>query len=102
MDVIIVGTLIASACVYFGVLILAMWGSCRVLCKRLGVVVSTDSPEFDLKSAYATNLTAATSVLGILVSAKVLPAASPLSPQAHTRFLPSADSYTLLSLFFTA
>jgi len=102
MNGMIVGALVLSAVVYFGsvaVLTRHSWGR---IWPRLRLPLSQDPPEFDPKSSFATNLSAVTGVMGLIVSAKVLPAPSSLTPHAQTSFLPSAEAYAYLSLFFLA
>jgi hypothetical protein len=102
MNEIIVGALVVSAAVYFGAVALLMRGSLRTIWPKLRLPLSKDPPEFDPKSSYATNLTAVTGVLGLIVSAKILPTATSLAPHSHTTYLQSAEAYAYLSLFFLA
>jgi hypothetical protein len=102
MNRLIVGTAILAGIVYFGFLLLGLGALVRPIWRRLGERLSTDPPEFDPKSSSATSLTAVTSILGAILSAKLLPTPSPASPSATTTHLPSADTYVYLNLFFVA
>jgi hypothetical protein len=102
MDNVIIRTGVLAAIVYFGVLLIALRSRLGEICERLCKPLSNDPPEFDPKSPGAASLTAVTSVLGAILGGRLLPTPSPTSPNANTTYLPSADTYTYLNVFFIA
>ncbi len=102
MDNLIIWSAILSAVVYFGFLLVGLWGSARDIRRLLFSQCPDNLPEFDPKTPSMTTLTAVMSLLGAILSARLLPTPTPTSPSATTLHLPTAEAYIYLNVFFVA